>query len=388
VVAEISLALVLLIASALFIRTLVALRSVDPGFDAHDVVTTQTPLEPKLLKSSKLNQIVQNTIQRLNDLPGVETAGVTTLLPLGGGFISVPVAANGHQMPQGFGRYVFISPDYFAALKIPRLRGRFFTQADRLDGPPVAIINLTMARQLWRNGDAIGSEIIVGKGLGPMLEQPPRRIIGIVGNTRDNSLNLVPQATVFIPSAQRADTRWAGTSVSWVVRTRAQSASLNMEIRNTLRQATGLPVPPLRSMEDVIAQSTDTQSFNMLLMSIFGGSALLLAAIGVYGVMSYLVVQRTHEIGVRVALGAQRSDVLKIVLGSGAKLILAGIVIGLAAGFGLTRFLSTILFGIRPTDLLTFAVMPDGLFVIALAACYIPARRATKVDPMVALRCE
>ena len=386
VVAEMSLALVLLIAAALFTRTLIALRSVDPGFDAHNVVTTQTPLEPKLLKSSEVNQVVQNTIQRLNDLPGVKSTGLTTLLPLGGGFISVPVAANDHQTPQGFGRYVFISPDYFAALKIPLLRGRFFTQADRLDGPPVAIINLTMARQLWRNGDAIGSQIIVGKGLGPMLEQPPRRIIGIVGNTRDNSLNLVPQATVFIPSAQRADTRWAGTSVSWVVRTRAQSASLDTEIQNTLRQATGLPVPPLRSMGDVIAQSTDTQRFNMLLMSIFGASALVLGVVGLYGAMSYLVVQRAHEMGIRMALGAQKTDILGMVVRQGLKLTFIGLGIGIAGALSLTWLLSSLLYGVKPTDPLTFVAVSVTLSGVALLACYIPARRATRVDPMAALR--
>ncbi len=388
VVTEMSLALILLIVAALFTRTLVALRSVDSGFDAHNVVTTRTPLDPKLLKSSGVNQVVQNAIHRLNDLPGVETAGLTTLLPLGGGFNSLPVAINGHRVSQGFGRQVFVSSDYFGVLRIPLLRGRFFTQADRLDAPPAAIINRAMARQLWRNGDAIGSQIIIGKGLGPRLEQPPRQIIGIVGNVRDNGLNLAPQPTVFIPSAQRPDARWAGASVSWVVHTRAQSASLDTAIQNALRQATGLPVPPLRSMEDVIAQSTDRQSFNMSLMLIFGGSALLLAMIGVYGVMSYVVVQRTHEIGIRIALGAQRHEVLSLVVGQGFKLTLAAIAIGITGALGLTRFLSSLLYGVKPDDPFTFIAVSLVLAGTAALASYIPARRATKVDPMVALRHE
>jgi putative ABC transport system permease protein len=391
VVAEISLALVLLIASALFIRTLVALRSVDPGFDAHNVVTTQTPLVPKLLKSPGVNQLIQNAAQRLSDLPGVEAAGLTTLLPLDGGFTNVPVAVSGAALggrSGGFATYAFVSPNYFAAFKIPLLRGRSFTQADSLDGPPIAIINQAMAQELWRNGNAMGEQIIVGKGLGPGIEQPPRQIVGIVGNVRNNGLNLVPQPAVFIPSAQRPDTQWAGDSVSWVVRTRSQSASLDTEIQNTLRQATGLPVAPLRSMEDVIAQSTDNQSFNMLLMSIFAGCALLLAVIGIYGVMSYLVVQRTHEIGLRMALGAQKSDVVKLIVGEGFRLIMIGIAVGIVGALALTRFLSSLLFGIKPTDPLTFIAVSLIFIGVSLLACLVPARRAANVDPMVALRYE
>lgn len=391
VVAEISLTLVLLIASALFIRTLVALRSVDPGFDAHNTVTTQTPVVPKLLKSPRVNQLIQNAAQRLSDLPGVEAAGLTTLLPLDGSFTNVPVAANG-AVPggtsRGFATYAFVSPNYFAALKIPLLRGRFFTQADRSDGAPVAIINRAMALELWRHGDAMGEQIIVGKGLGPGIEQPPRQIVGIVANVRNNGLNLAPQPAVFVPSAQRPDSQWAGGSVSWVVRTRLRSVALDTEIQSTLRQATGLPVSPLRSMEDVIAQSTDSQSFNMLLMSIFGAFALVLAVIGIYGVMSYLVVQRTHEIGLRMALGAQKGDVVKMIVGDGFRLIMIGIVVGIAGAVTLTRFLARFLFGINPADLPTFAVVSVILAVVALAASYIPARRAAKVDPMVALRHE
>ncbi|HEV2419217.1 MAG TPA: ABC transporter permease [Terriglobia bacterium] len=387
VVIEVSLAFVLLVTTALFIRTLVALRSIDPGFDAHNVVTTRTPLDPKLLKTSKVDRAVQNAIERLDDLPGVETVGLTTLLPLSGEFNRLPVAANA-EAPRGFGSEVFASPAYFAALKIPLFRGRFFTQSDRLVSAPVAIVNQTMARQLWRNGDAMGEQIIVGKGLGARLEQPSRQIVGIVGDVRENGLNLAPQPTVFIPSAQRPGIRWAGASVSWVIRTRTQSASLNTEIQNTLRQATGLPVPPLQSMEDVIAHSTQRQSFNMLLMSIFGASALVLAMVGLYGVMSYLVIQRTHEIGIRMALGAQNGDVLGMVIRNGIKLAFIGVGIGIAAAFGLTRFLASLLYGVKPTDPPTFIAVALILLGVALLACYIPARRAAKVDPIVALRHE
>jgi predicted permease len=391
VITEMSLTLVLLIAAALFGRTLVALRSVNPGFNAHDVVTTSTPLDPRLLKSSGVNQIARSALQRLDDLPGVETAAFTTLLPLGGDFNSLPVNVVGQPLntgSQAFGRQIFISPSYFGALRIPLFRGRMFTEADDLDAPSVAIINQAMAHQLWPNGDAIGAQIIVGKGLGPRLEEPARQIVGIVGDVRDNGLDLGPQPTVFLPGAQRADARWVGASVTWVVRTRAQTPSLEAAIQNTLRQTTGLPISPPRSMEEVIAQSTDRQSFNVLLMSIFGGFALLLAAVGMYGVMAYLVVQRTHEIGVRMALGARRSDVLKIVLGSGARLAFTGIGIGIVGGLVLTRFLSSMLFGVTPRDPTTFVCIAALLMAVALLACYIPASRAMRVDPMVALRHE
>jgi putative ABC transport system permease protein len=391
VITETSLALVLLIVAVLLTRTLVALRSVNPGFDAHNVVTTETPLDPKLLRSSGVDPIAQNAFERLEDLPGVESAAFTSLLPLGGDFNSLPIDIAGRPLDgkaQGFGRRMFISPGYFRVLKIPLLRGRVFTEADRTDSPPVAIINQTMARQLWRGGDALGSQVIIGKGLGPNLEEPPRQIVGIVGDVRDNGLGLPPQPSVFVPGAQRAGAGWANDAVAWVIRTEVQSPSLNAAIQNALRQTTGLPIPPLRSMKEVIAKSTGSQSFNVLLMSIFGGTALLLAAIGIYGVMAYFVVQRTHEIGIRMALGAERNDVLRMVLASGAKLALIGIGIGIAVGFGLTRFLSSMLFGILPADPMTFTLAPLGLLVVALLACWIPARRAMRVDPMVALRHE
>lgn len=384
VIAETSLALVLLIMAGLFIRTLIALRSLNPGFDAHRVVTTQTPLDPKLLKTPQVDRVVQNALRRLDDLPGVEITGLTTDLPLAGGFVNVPVAAN-PEAPEASGRFVFVSPDYFAALKIPLLRGRLFTDDDRRNSLPVAIVNQAMARQLWHNGrDVIGERIIIAKGLGPRLEQPPRQIVGVVGDVRENGLDRPPQPAAFIPIAQRG----TGATVSWVIRTRTQSASLNTEIQNTLRQVTGLPVPPLQSMDNVIAQSTERQSFNMLLMSVFGASALVLAVIGIYGVMSYLIVQRTHEMGIRVALGAQKSDLLQLVIGEGMILALLGVGIGVAAALGLTRFVARLLYGVKPTDPLTFAAVSLILLGVALLACYIPARRAAKVDPMVALRHE
>jgi putative ABC transport system permease protein len=391
VISEISLALVLLIVAVLFTRTLVALRSVDPGFDTHNVATTRTPLDPKLLKSVTVERLAQNALQSLDDLPGVEAAAFTTLLPLDGDFNSLPISVVGQpleQASQAFGRRIFVSPDYFSALAIPILRGRAFTVSDDHDASPVAIINETMARHLWPNGDAIGAQIVAGKGLGPTLEEPPRQIIGIVGDVLDNGLSLPSQPSVFVPAGQRAEALWTGGTVDWVIRTRTQSSSFDTAIQNVLRQKTGLPIPPLRSMEDVVTLSTARETFNMTVMSIFGGAALLLAAIGIYGLVAYLVVQRTHEIGVRIALGARRRDVLGMVLAGGARLAITGILIGVVAGFGATRFLSTMLFGVRPADPVTFTLVPITLLLVALAASYIPARRAMRLDPMVAVRHE
>jgi predicted permease len=391
VITEVSLSLVLLITAGLFTRTLIALRSVNPGFDPHGVMMTQTPLDPKLLRSSTVDHVAQNTFQNLDNLAGVDAAAFTTILPLGGGFNSLPMSIAGQALDrtsQGFGSRILVSPDYFKVLKISLLEGRVFTQADRLDAPPVAIINETLAQELWPDDGVIGAQMIIGKGLGPGLLEPGREVVGIVGDVRNNSLGLSPQPTAFIPAAQRADVLWTGITVTWVVRAQAESPSLGTAIQNTLRETTGLPVPPLHPMEEVIAQSTGRQSFNMVLMCVFAGAAVLLAAIGIHGVMAYLVVQRTREIGIRMALGARRSEVLSMVLSNGARLALIGIGIGIAAGLMLTRFLSSMLFGIRAPDPVTFASVPLGLFVVALVASYIPARRAMRVDPMVALRHE
>ncbi len=393
VISEISLALLLLIGAGLLMRTLIALRSVNPGFDPRNVVTTRTPLDPPLAKVSGVDQIVHNVFRRLSVLPGVESAGFTRLLPLAGDFNSVPIIVVGRPLngpSHGSARRMVVSASYFEVLKIPLIRGRLFVDADRLGAPGVAIINEAMARQFWPKGDPLDSQIFIGKGL-PWLDEPARQIIGVVGDVHDNALGENPQPAVFVPAAQLSDARTAGIPVTWVIRTRAPSPSLNSAIQNELRQATGVPVPPLRSMEEVMAQSTARQDFNMLLMSIFGGSALLLAAIGVYGLMAYSVKQRTHEIGIRMALGAQKRDVFRMVIGQGLRLVLAGLAIGVAAALILTRLLSSfshLLYGVRASDPATFVAVSLVLSGVAVLACYIPARRATKVDPMVALRYE
>jgi putative ABC transport system permease protein len=390
VISEISLALVLLIGAALLIRTLIALRSVNPGFDPRNVVTTRTTLDPRITRAASANQVVQNAFARLSALPGVESAGLTGLLPLDGTLSRLPIIIVGRPLngpSHGTTNYGQVSPGYFNTLKIPLLRGRFFTGDDQLGSPQVAIINQAMARQFWPDGNPLNSQIVIARGLAG-LEEPARQIVGIVGDVHDDALNLNIAQVVFVPAAQRPDTRTTGSSVAWVIRVGAESPSLNSAIQNELRAATGLPVPPPRSMEEIVVKSTARQNLNMLLMNIFGGSALLLAGIGIYGLMAYSVQQRTQEIGIRMAVGAQPSAVRNMVLVQGIRLALIGVAIGIGAALGLTRLLASLLFGVQPRDPLVFVAVPVLLTAVALLACYLPARRATRIKPLEALRWE
>jgi len=392
VIGEVSLALLLLIGAALFIRTLIALRSVNPGFNPRNVVTTRTPLDPRFAKTSGVDQLVRDIFRRLSALPGVETAAFTRMLPLEGTANSIPIIVVGRPLngpSHGSSRWMVVSTGYFDVLKIPLIRGRYFTDRDRLETPGVVIINQAMARRFWPGGDPLNEQLLIGKGLGPGFEEPARQIVGIVGDVHDDALYRNPQPAMFVPAAQLPDARAAGRAVAWIVRTRGQSRPLNAAIQTELRQATGgLPVPPLRSMGEIVAQSTARQDFSMLLMSVFGGSALLLAAIGIYGLLSYSVQQRTQELGIRLALGAESSAVRNMVVVQGMRLTLAGVAIGVAAALGLTRFIATFLFGVAPWDPMVFIAVPVFLSAVALCAVWLPARRASRINPIDALRHE
>ena len=396
VVSEISLSLLLLIGAGLLIRSLIALRSVNPGFDPHNVVTARTTLDPRLAKVSTIDQVVQGGVRRLRSLPGVEAVASTNLLPLGGLFASVPITVVGRPLSgpspaagHGNSRFMTISPGYFDALKIPLVRGRLFTDADGADAPSVAIINQAMARRFWPDGEPLNAQIFIARGVGPGFDEPARQVVGIVANIHDDELDRDPEPAVFVPIAQRLAAQTTAVDRIWVIRVRAQSPSLDAAIQSELRQAIGgLPVPPLRSMEEVTVQSTARQDFNMRLLTIFGCAALVIAAIGIYGLMAFTVHLRTREVAIRMALGAQRTEILKMVIGGGMRLVLIGICIGVTAALGLTRFLSSILFGVNPTDPITFVSVVLILLGVALLALYLPARRAMRVDPVVALRYE
>src|SRR5436190_636442 len=395
VVAEVALALILLVGSALLIRTSIALRYVDPGFDAHNVLTMAMSLAgPKYQTTAVVDQLIRDGVERLNALPGVELATATCCVPLQGGY-GLPFMIVGRPLQQGpfhgGGGWVTVSPNYFEVFKIPIRRGRTFTTRDDASGQPVVIINESMAKQYWKDADPLNDRLVIGKGvMREFAAEQPRQIIGIVADSRDGGLNSEPGPKMFIPQAQETDGANALNlriaPMSWVVRTRSEPHPLAPHIVEQLRQVTGLPVSDIQSMDEVVKLSTSRQRFNMLLMTVFGSAALLLAAIGIYGLMAYAVEQRTQEIGIRLALGAERSAVRRMVVAQGMKLAVVGVVIGIASAYGLSRFISSLLFGVKALDPWTFVGIPLLLTTVALLATWIPALRASRVNPVTALR--
>ena len=396
VIGEVALALVLLVGAALLIRTFLALRAVNPGFDAHDVITMRMSLAgSRFQKTADLTQLIHDAVHRLENLPGVARAAVSYSLPLEGTF-GVPFNIVGRAPASGRydGRgWVGISPGYLDVFRIPVLRGRPFNEQDDAAAARVALINQTMARQFWPQGDPLVDRVILGRGYGPEFEEPPRQIVGVIGDVHDFGLNRNPVPVVYVPLAQVNDGITAlatrASSLAWVARTRVEPHSLRSPIENELQQVTGgLPVARVRSMDEVVGQSTARTDFNMSLLTIFGCSALLLAAIGIYGVMAYSVRQRTQELGIRIALGADVNHVRNMIVLQGMRLACIGVALGIIAAFGLTRLIATFLFGVKTSDPLVFTVAPILLGSVALLAVWLPARRATRIDPVEALRSE
>ncbi|HYL77160.1 MAG TPA: ABC transporter permease [Bryobacteraceae bacterium] len=398
VIGEMALAVILLAGAALMIRTFVGLRSVQSGFDPHNVITMQTSLTGGRYDSTaKAANMITQVLQRVNALPGVQVAAATVMLPLEGG-VDFPFVIEG-QPPAKGGIYNgdeqwrFVSPGYFNAFRIPLLRGRQFDDRDNGKSERVLIINQAMAKKYWPSGDPIGSRLSIGKGLGPDFEEPIRQIVGIVGNVRETGLSDSDQAVMYVPEAQITDplTRLANSVVplSWAIRTANDPSSLVAPIQREFLAVDGqLPVSKVRTMEQVVSESTARQNFNMLLLTIFAALALTLAAIGIYGLMSYTVEQRMQEIGIRLALGAGARDMLSMIVRQGMLLAGIGLAIGLGAAYGLTRLLASLLFGVKTTDPITYGAVAVVLTAVALLACYIPARRATRIDPLIALRYE
>jgi predicted permease len=397
VVVEVALALVLLVGSALLIRTAVALGHVDPGFDASHVLTMRMSLTgPRFLKSEGVEQIVRDGVERLRSVPGVLNASATCCVPLQGGY-GLPFTVIGRPLTDGpfhgGGNWTTVSPGYFDVFKIPLKRGRQFTERDNSGAPGVVIINEAMARQFWPKADPLNDRLVIGRTvMREFKDEPDRQIIGVVGDTRANGLNDDPNPTMYVPQAQVPDAANALnvslTPIAWVVRTQGEPHSVSAPVQEQLRQVTGLPVTDVRTMAEVVSLSTSRERFNMWLMTVFGVSALLLAAIGIYGLMAYSVEQRTQEIGIRLALGAQGSQVKNMVVLQGMRLALVGVVIGLGVSFYLARLISSLLFGVSAWDPLVFVGVPVVLTIVSLLAVWLPARRASRVDPMVALRYE
>lgn len=396
VVSEMVLALVLLVGAALLIRTYVALRAVDPGFDSHQVLTMRMSLtSDRFGTAAAVGELMRTGSERLQALPGVEVAGATCCIPLEGG-LGLPFVIEGRPLDgpfHGGGGFTPIGPTYFSAFKVPVVRGRGFEDRDGAGAPGVVVINQAMAKQYWPDSEPLGERITIGKGLGPLFEEPARQIVGIVGDIRDGGLNRDPQPTMYIPWAQLPDAHSANlidiTPLAWVVRTRGEPYALSTAVQKELRDVSGgLPVARVRTMTEIVGRSTARSDFNMSLLTVFAGSALLLAAIGIYGLMAYSVQQRTQEMGIRMALGADAQAVRNMVIRQGMTVVIIGVVIGVACALGLTRVIASFLFGVTTHDPLVFATVPLVLTAVALVSVWLPARRASRVDPVVALRTE
>jgi len=397
VITEIALALVLLVGAALLIRTFGALRGVNPGFDAHNVLIMEMSLNGgRFEKAAGVDQLEREGRRRIEGLPGVTAAAMTCCVPLEGGF-GLPFIIEGRPLTNGpyhgGATWLTMSPHYFDVFRIPLISGRAFTDQDDGAADRVVVINQALAKEYWPKGDALGARISIGKGVGPEFDEPPRQIIGIVADVREGALSRPPDQIMYVPFAQVNDGIIALNNriipVTWAVRTKLQPFSLSADVQRELRQASGgLPVAHIRSMQQVVGESTARNDFYMTLLTIFAGLALLLAAIGVYGLMAYSVQQRTQEIGVRMALGASPQNVRHLVVLQGMQLALVGVVIGVASALGLTRLMSSLLYGVKPWDPITIALVAVLLSGVTLLATYLPARRASRVDPMVALRYE
>ncbi|HEV2132909.1 MAG TPA: ABC transporter permease [Terracidiphilus sp.] len=397
VISEVSLALVLLIGAALLIRTYIALRNVNPGFDAHDVLTLEMSLTgDRFMKTAGVAQVARDARERLDAIPGVEESAFSCCLPLNVGYglpFNIIGRPTGKSPWTGGSSWMSASPGYFSVFKIPIVRGRDFNEHDDGSAPGVVLINETFAKKYWGNQNPLGQQMLIGKGMGPQFTENPRQVIGVVADVHDGGLNRDPFPLMIVPSAQVTDglTKLNASiqPMIWMVRTHGDPHQYITAITQQLRLASGgFPVAHVQTMDDIVIQSTARQNFNMLLLTIFGAVALILAAIGIYGLMAYSVQQRTQEMGIRMALGADRGRIRDLVVWQGMRLAIIGVVLGIAAGFGLTRFLASFLFGVKTWDPLVFATVPVVLSAVALLAVWFPATRAARLDPQQALRIE
>ena len=393
VVTEVALALVLLIGSGLLIQTFLKLRDQYSGLRPENVLTLRTVLpRSKYPEQPQRAAFYKQVLERVRSLPGVVSAGYATTIPLdwkGGTSGFFPEGRTVERArSEGLSydaNHRQVSADYLKTMGIPLLRGRAITESDDEQAVPVVIVNETMARQYWPGEDAIGKRFKLGD---PDEDIPWRTIVGIAGDVRQMGVDEPVKAEMYIPYAQITDQQWYAPR-DLVIRTTVDPMSIVAAARNEIHQVDpAQPISNVRTMEQVLGEETASRSLGMTLLTIFAGLALLLATLGIYGVLAYFVAQHTKEIGVRVALGAQRRNILALVLGKGMTLTLLGVGIGLGMAFALTRLMASLLYGVSTTDPLTYVAIALLLTLVALVACYLPARRATKVDPMVALTYE
>jgi putative ABC transport system permease protein len=382
-IGEVALSLMLLVGAGLLIKSFLRLQKVRPGFNPHNVLMASVALPGAKYKDQQFAEFFRQLKERLEAAPGVQAVG---------GAINLPLAASGYSIGRGFvpeGRplsrdesfdanYSTITGDYFRALQIPLLAGRTFELRDNAEGPKIVIINESAAKRHFGSpAAAIGKRLTMWPD-----EKFLREIVGVVGDTKTSSLTGENGAQIYEPHAQ--DPQW--NFMAMVIRTAADPAAFATTLRREVQALDkDQPVYNVRTMDDVVMNSLGTRRVSMQLFAVFAGAALLLAALGIYGVMAYSVTQRTHEIGLRMALGAQKSDVLGLVIRQGMRLTLIGVIVGLAGSFALTRVIGNLLFGVTATDPATFVAIPLLLLFVALLACYLPARRAARLDPTRAL---
>ena len=392
VIAEVALSFVLLIGAGLLIQSFKRVQAIQPGFDPTNTLTLRLSL-PKLRYKDRASVTLfcQKLLPGIQALPGVEEVGAVSILPMSGSGNTIEFSVIGRTTSTGdkySAHYRLASPGYFRAMKIPLLRGRSFDDHDSADSPPVALVNEAMARRLFPKGDAIGAHInIDDNNTGPR----PVEISGIVGNVKQLSLENDQAFDIYIPMAQVHEDNVGRLTNSqyWVVRSKAESRSFETAFLGELQKVDrDVASSNIRSMEDYLSESVAPRRFSLRMLTIFSVAALLLAMTGIYGVVSYTVTQRTPEIGIRLALGAGRIQVFRLILGQGVRVVFLGLVLGLAGALALSRVIRSLLFNVTPSDPLTFVIVSVVLIVVALIACSIPAQRATKVDPLIALRNE
>jgi putative ABC transport system permease protein len=384
VIGEVALSLALLIAAGLLVKSFFRLVRVTPGFDPDNLLTLHVSASgPRYENEDSVRAFFDEAISRVQALPGVESVGIVSNLPLdsnrdGFGFhIEGRPSPNPADAPSAE-RYV-ITPDYLKTMRIPVKRGRGFTSEDRPQSLQVVLVNETAVRRCWPDEEPLGKRIRLG---GP--DNPIRTIVGIVGDVNHDGLDKAPEMQAYVPQTQ-----WTNSLVQFVIRTSGDpQAVVNPVCREIWSVDKDQPIYRIATMGDLVSTSVAQRRFTLILIGFFAVIALLLAAVGIYGVMSQLVAQRTHEVGIRMALGAQTGDVLKLVIGEGMRLALIGLAIGLSASLALSRWLKDLLFAVEPTDPVTFSAIVFLLMVAALLACYLPARRAAKIDPLSALRHE
>ncbi|HWN11670.1 MAG TPA: ABC transporter permease [Pyrinomonadaceae bacterium] len=388
VVTEIALAQVLLVGAGLLAVSYLRVSGIDPGFVSEKVLTAKIAPSAKRYPGPRSRETFYSTVvERLQNLAGIESVGMVMNLPLSGSSMNRGFQVDGRPAPRADENvtmdYQIVSPGYFSTLQIPIKRGRALNETDTATTERVIVLNETMARRYWPNEDPIGKRMAIGES---EKETSWRTIVGIVGDVRHAGLSEAPVPTSFISYRQDLES-WS--RMGFVIKARADAAGLTSAVRRELAAIDpGQPVYAVQPLDKLLQSSVAQRRFIMLLLLALSGIALTLAVIGIYGVLSFSVTERTQEIGIRMALGARAGDVLRLVLNQGMRVALIGIVIGLGGAFALTRLLASMLFEVSPTDLRTFSAVAVLLAAVALCACFIPARRATKVDPLVALRNE